>query len=65
VFTDDGLLVVGKVEGRGFRELERYRLGSSTGWSHPAVLGTRIVYRDGNDLAVVLLDQPRPSPPNE
>ena len=65
VFTDDGLLIVGKVEGNGFRELERYRLVSSTGWSHPAVVGTRIVYRDGNDLAVGLLDQAQPSPPNE
>jgi outer membrane protein assembly factor BamB len=64
VFTDDGSLIVGKVEDNSFRELEKYRLGSSTGWSHPAVVGTRIVYRDGNDLAVRLLDQAQPSPPN-
>jgi outer membrane protein assembly factor BamB len=65
VFTDDGSLIVGKVEDNSFRELERYRLGSSTGWSHPAVVGTRIVYRDGNDLAVRLVDQAQPSPANE
>jgi outer membrane protein assembly factor BamB len=56
VFMDNGSLIIGKVENRSFHELEKYRLGDSIGWSHPAVVGTRIIYRDGDDLAVCQLD---------
>jgi outer membrane protein assembly factor BamB len=57
VFLDNGSLSIGRVENRRFRELERYRLGEAVGWSHPAVVGAHIIYRDGEDLTVGLLEQ--------
>ena len=58
VFTDDGWLTVYEVEDERLVELGRYRLGTSVGWSHPAVSDSRIAFRDGGDLVVVRLDQP-------
>ncbi len=52
VFREDGSLVVGDVSGQGFRTLRRYPLGRSPMWGHPAVVGDRIVIRDGTRLAV-------------
>ncbi len=57
VFAEDGSLSVGKVEDNSFHELKKYALGRATCWAHPAVAGSRIVYRDGDDLAVCLLGQ--------
>jgi len=57
VFKDNGSLIMGRVENRQFREVEKYDLGDSVGWSHPAVVDSRIIYRDGADLAVCLLEQ--------
>ena len=57
VFAEDGSLTVGKVEDNSFHELKKYALGRATCWAHPAVAGSRIVYRDGDDLAVCLLGQ--------
>lgn len=57
-FMDDGSLIIGRVEQNALHELERFQLGNSIGWSHPAVVGTRIIYRDGDELAVCLLEQP-------
>lgn len=54
-FMDDGSLIVGKVEDHTFRRVKTYRLGDSIAWSHPAVVGSRIVYRDGSNLAVCQL----------
>jgi outer membrane protein assembly factor BamB len=55
VFAEDGSLAVGKVEDKSLRELKRYVLGRSACWAHPAVAGSRVVYRDGDELAVCLL----------
>jgi len=57
VFTDHGSLIIGKVARERFLRLKEYRLGDSVGWSHPAVVGSRIIYRDGRDLVVYRLDQ--------
>jgi outer membrane protein assembly factor BamB len=56
VFGDSGSLVIGMVEDRGFRQLQQYKLGRSVAWSHPAVVGSRLIYRDGDDLVVRLLE---------
>ncbi len=55
VFAEDGSLTIGKVEDNSFHELKKYALGSATCWAHPAVAGSRIVYRDGDDLTVCSL----------
>ena len=55
VFTEDGSLTVGKVKDESFNELKKYALGHATCWAHPAVTGSHIVYRDGDELAVCLL----------
>jgi hypothetical protein len=55
VLLEDGSLVVGEVTGDGFRELRRYRVGRFRMWGHPAVVGDRIVVKDGSRLAVYRL----------
>ena len=49
---EDGTLLLAEVSRRGLRPLRSYRLGRSVAWSHPAVAGDRIVFRDGTRLAV-------------
>lgn len=56
IFTDHGSLIIGKIVRERFLRLKEYDLGDSVGWSHPAVIGSRIIYRDGQDLAVCRLD---------
>lgn len=56
VFMDTGSLIIGRIEERRFLELEKYQLGESVAWSHPAVDGSHLIYRDGEDLVVRLLE---------
>lgn len=62
VFAEDGSLIIGKVEDNGFRQLKKYAMGRATCWAHPALAGSRIVYRDVEDLAVCLLARPQAPP---
>ena len=57
VFLEDGSLVVGEVSRKGFQELRRYRLGEKYSWSHPAIVGDRILVRSGKKLAVYHLGE--------
>jgi outer membrane protein assembly factor BamB len=52
VFRENGTLVVGEVSGSGFRTSRTYRLGGSTTWGHPALVGDRVLFRSGRRLAV-------------
>ena len=54
-FLEDGSLVVGKVSRDRFQILQRYRLGGSKMWTHPAISDNRIVIRDGSRLVVFQL----------
>ena len=56
VFLEDGSLVVGQVGRNGFRPLRTYRLGRSRLWAHPAVVGNRIIVKDGSRLVVFAVD---------
>ena len=51
VFREDGWLEVGEVSRGGFRSVRKYRLGDSICWAHPALVGDRILVRDGSRLA--------------
>jgi outer membrane protein assembly factor BamB len=52
VAQEDGNLLLAEVSREGLRPIRKYRLGHSVAWSHPAVAGDRIVFRDGTRLAV-------------
>jgi outer membrane protein assembly factor BamB len=52
VAQEDGTLLLAEVSREGLQPIRRYRLGHSVAWSHPAVAGGRIVFRDGTRLAV-------------
>jgi outer membrane protein assembly factor BamB len=56
-FLEDGSMVVGKVSRDRFQILQRYRLGGSKMWTHPAISDNRIVIRDGSSLAVFQLGE--------
>ena len=55
VFREDGWLDVGEVSRGGFRLVRKYQLGSSICWGHPAIVGHRILVRDGPRLVTYLL----------
>jgi outer membrane protein assembly factor BamB len=55
VLRENGRLVVGKVTRSGFAPVRQYSLGSTQTWGHPAVVGGKIVIRDGSRLAVYRL----------
>ena len=52
VIQEGGTLLLAEVSRAGLRPFRKYRLGHSVAWSHPAVVGDRIVFRDGTRLAV-------------
>jgi hypothetical protein len=52
VFLDNGSLEVVEVSGDRFRSLRKYRVGRPGMWGHPAVLGDRIIVKDGDRLVV-------------
>jgi len=58
VLLEDGSLLVGAVGETGFRLLRRYHVGRFRMWGHPAVVGDRIVVKDGSRLAVYRLGEP-------
>lgn len=55
VFLEEGSLIVGTVFTDRFETLQRYHLGGSTMWSHPAITDNRIVIKDGSRLVVFQL----------
>lgn len=55
-FREDGSLIVAEISRSGFRPLRTYILGGKVAWAHPAVIGNRIVVRDGERLVVYSLD---------
>lgn len=55
VVEEDGTLLLAEVSRAGLRPIRQYRLGQSVVWSHPAIAGDRIVFRDGTRLAVARL----------
>ena len=55
VVREDGTLLLAGVSRAGLRPIVEYRLGRAVAWSHPAVAGDRLVFRDGDDLALVRL----------
>jgi outer membrane protein assembly factor BamB len=57
VFREDGSLLVGKVSLDGFETIRRYGVGGSLMWAHPAILGDRIIVRDGDRIAVYGVSQ--------
>ena len=52
VFRENGMLVVGEVSGDGLRAVRTYRVGGARMWGHPAVVGDRVLVRDGSRLVV-------------
>jgi outer membrane protein assembly factor BamB len=54
-FREDGSLVVGKVYPDRFQTLQKYQLGGSTMWTHPAISDKQIVIKDRSRLAVFQL----------
>ena len=54
-FREDGSIVVGPVDREAFRPRRTYAVGGDFAWTHPAVIGDRIVVRDGNRLRVYSL----------
>ena len=57
VVQEDGRLLVAEVSSNGLVPTRTYRMGQSVVWSHPAVVGDRIVFRDGNQLAMARLGE--------
>ncbi|MCP4200996.1 MAG: PQQ-binding-like beta-propeller repeat protein [bacterium] len=55
VIQEDGMLLLAEVSRSGLVPIRKYGLGESVAWSHPAVVGDRLVFRDGSRLAVVRL----------
>jgi outer membrane protein assembly factor BamB len=52
VLTSDGELVVARRSPEKYEEIKRYQVASSQTWSHPVVLGDRVVIRDADSVAV-------------
>jgi len=52
VLTTEGELIVAPRSPEKFEELRRYRVAESQTWAHPVVLGSRIVIRDADSVAV-------------
>ena len=49
---EDGALLLAEVTRNGLIPIRRYHLGDAVAWSHPAVVGDMIVFRDGDRLTV-------------
>jgi outer membrane protein assembly factor BamB len=54
--TSDGDLVVIRRTPERYEELRRYKVAQSQTWAHPILLGTRMVIRDRDSVAVWSLD---------
>jgi outer membrane protein assembly factor BamB len=52
VLTTDGELLVAKRSPDTFEEVRRYKVAEGQTWAHPVVLGSRLVIRDANSIAV-------------
>jgi len=51
VLTTGGELLVVAAEG-GYRELAKYRVSESATWAHPALVGSKLLVKDRDDLLV-------------
>ena len=58
VLTTEGELIVAPRNAEKFAELRRYKVADGQTWAHPVVLGSRIVIRDADSLAVWSLKSP-------
>lgn len=54
-FREDGSLVVGPVDRGAFRPRRTYDVGGGVAWTHPAVIGERIIVREGQRVKVYQL----------
>jgi outer membrane protein assembly factor BamB len=56
VIRDDGRLQLGEVDRMGLHLLGEYPLGPSAAWSHPAIVGEKIVFRHDSRLTAALIE---------
>jgi outer membrane protein assembly factor BamB len=52
VLTTEGELIVATRSPEKFEELRRYKVAEGQTWAHPVVLGSRVVIRDADSVAV-------------
>jgi outer membrane protein assembly factor BamB len=57
VFREDGTLVLVKVSSQGYEIVRQYRVGESLMWAHPAIVGDRLLIRDGGRLVAYQLGE--------
>ena len=53
VLTNDGELLVVAADGREYRELAKYRVSKSATWAHPALVGSKLLVKDRENLLVL------------